>query len=169
MPRLFALDQNFPDPIVKVLSEFQVEATLVPVREIDVRLVETDMDDWELLLALHLHSDPWDGLITTDTSMLNLPRELSVLMQTRLTLVAIREAGHDMVKASGLLFAYLPGICKRTDSTRPQLWTPAAADRAATDPWDQFAKVADHRSVDPQELYADSQLSPEQLARSPLD
>ena len=168
MPRLFALDQNFPDPIVEVLSEFQVEATLVPLREIDSRLVESDMDDWEVLLSLHLHDDPWDGLITTDTSMLNLPRELCALMQTRLTLVAIREAGHDMVKASGLLFAYLPGICKRSETSEAQLWTPAAAERPATDPWDQFARVAEHRSVDAQELYAEARLSPEQLVDSPL-
>lgn len=100
--------------------------------------------------------------------MLNLPRELCVLMRTRLTLVAIREAGHDMVKATGLLFAYLPGICKRTETSRAQLWTPAAAQRPATDPWDAFERVAEHRTLDAQELYVEARLSPEQLADNPL-
>jgi hypothetical protein len=51
--RLFALDQNFPLPIVEVLSEFMAEAELVPIAEIDPRLA--DLDDWEVLLALHHH------------------------------------------------------------------------------------------------------------------
>ena len=131
--RLFALDQNFPEPIVEVLGEFQEDAELVPLRDIDERL--SDIDDWEILLALHHHERPWDGLITTDTSMLNQPRELSVLIQTRLTLVTIRESGHNPVKACGLLFAYLEGICQRTRADRPQVWRPAAAKRPAEEPW----------------------------------
>ncbi len=31
MPRLFALDRNFPQPIVGVLSDFQADATLIPL------------------------------------------------------------------------------------------------------------------------------------------
>jgi len=40
--KLFALDQNFPDPIVEVLAGFQVAAELVPLRDIDERLAEID-------------------------------------------------------------------------------------------------------------------------------
>jgi len=109
MPRLFALDHNFPQPIV----DFQVEAELVRIDRIDHRM--PDLDDWKLLLALHHHPQPWDGLITTDSSILRQPRELAVLIQTRLTLVVALASGHDPVKASGLLFAYLAGICKRTE------------------------------------------------------
>jgi len=32
---LFALDQNFPEPIVNALNEFIPEVDLVPLREID--------------------------------------------------------------------------------------------------------------------------------------
>jgi hypothetical protein len=49
MPRLFALDKNFPQPIVSVLSDFQADATLVPLDRIDPRM--STLDDWELLLA----------------------------------------------------------------------------------------------------------------------
>ena len=55
MPRLFALDKNFPQPIVGVLSDFQADAQLVPLDRIDTRM--STLDDWELLLALHHHSD----------------------------------------------------------------------------------------------------------------
>ncbi len=104
MPRLFALDKNFPQPIVSVLSDFQADATLIPLDRIDPRM--STLDDWELLLALHHHADPWDGLITTDTSMLAQGPELATLIQTKLTLVVAVAAGHNPVKASGLLFAY---------------------------------------------------------------
>lgn len=121
MPRLFALDQNFPDPIVAVLSDFQADANLVRVDQVDPRMA--DLEDWELLLALHHDASRWDGLITTDSSMLNQGPELAALIQTKLTLVAAVESGHNPVKASGLLFAYLGGICKRTRTDTPQVWT----------------------------------------------
>jgi hypothetical protein len=108
MARLFALDQNFPQPIVKVLQDYQVDAELVPLRAVDERMSE--LDDWELLLALRHHSRPWDGLITTDSSILFQALELSVLIQTRLTLVVTLEAGHNPVRAAGLLFTHLAGI-----------------------------------------------------------
>lgn len=51
MPRrLFALDQNFPQPIVSALRDFMVEAELVALADIDPRL--GDVDDWQVLLAL---------------------------------------------------------------------------------------------------------------------
>jgi hypothetical protein len=88
VPRLFALDHNFPDPIVAVLADFQEDAELVRVDQIDSRM--PDLEDWELLLALSLHAQHWDGLITTDSSMLNQGPELAVLIQTKLTLVGSR-------------------------------------------------------------------------------
>ena len=95
MRRLFALDHNFPDPIVAALADFQADAELVRIDQIDERLPE--LDDWELLLALHHHARPWDGLITTDSGMLNQPLELATLVQTKLTLVVAMEAGHNPV------------------------------------------------------------------------
>ena len=129
MSRLFALDHNFPQPIVKVLSEFQADAELVRIDAIDRKL--PDLDDWELLLALHHHHQPWDGLITTDSSMLNQGPELATLIERKLTLVVAMKAGDNPVKASGLLFAYLPGICKRTDPGKAQVWELRSAERSA--------------------------------------
>src|SRR3954447_10147464 len=69
MPRLFALDHNFPDPIVEALTEYQASAELVRIDAIDDRMA--DLQDWELLLALRHDAAEWDGLITTDSSILN--------------------------------------------------------------------------------------------------
>jgi hypothetical protein len=56
---LFALDQNFPEPIIQALDGFIPEAELVPLRDVDPLLAEND--DWEVLLALHHNEREWDA------------------------------------------------------------------------------------------------------------
>lgn len=166
MPRLFALDHNFPQPIVAVLAEFQADAELVRVDAIDDRM--PDLEDWELLLALHHHGDPWDGLITTDSSMLVQGTELAALIQTKLTLVVAMEAGHNPVKASGLLFAYLAGICQRTEPGTAQVWRLNAANRPPDKPWEFVKRYAEHNNRSTDDVWAEFKLSPEDFARDPL-
>ena len=166
MPRLFALDHNFPDPIVGVLTEYQSDARLVRVDQIDPRM--PDLDDWELLLSLHLHGDSWDGLITTDSSILNQGPELATLIQTGLTLVVAIASGHDPVKASGLLFAYLGGICQRTQPDQPQVWTLNAASNPHREPWDFLKRFAQHNNRSANDVWAEFKLSPTDLSRNPL-
>lgn len=113
---LFALDQNFPEPIIGALNDFIPEAELVPLRQIDPILSE--IDDWEVLLSLRHHKRRWDGLITNDGRMVNLPREMAVLRQTNLTLVIAHDAGHDPIRATGLLFTHLVWICRKPRPTR---------------------------------------------------
>lgn len=127
MPRRFALDQNFPEPIVDALAAWlRVDAELVPIRTIDSRM--STIDDWEVLHALHASVEPWDGLITTDAKMLSLPKELALLCQTKLTLVVAEAVGHDPIKATGLILAHIGRIC---DQTRPDRAQVAAADEHA--------------------------------------
>jgi hypothetical protein len=166
VPRLFALDRNFPQPIVGVLSDFQADAELVPLDRIDPRM--STRDDWELLLALHHHAEPWDGLITTDSSMLAQGPELATLIQTQLTLVVAVASGHNPVKASGLLFAYLAGICQRTKSDRAQVWRLNAANRPHEEPWDLLRRFAAHNDRSTDDVWAEFKLSAADLARNPL-
>ena len=166
MPRLFALDHNFPKPIVDVLGKFQTDAELVRISDIDARM--PDLDDWEVLLALHQHERDFDGLITQDGSMLILERELSVLVQTKLTLVVALKSGDSPVKATGLLFAYLAGICNRTDPSTPQVWRLNAAERSGDPTWDYLTRLASKRNSSAQEIYTRSRLTKAELARNPL-
>jgi hypothetical protein len=166
VPRLFALDHNFPDPIVEALRDFQAEAELVRVDQINPRMSE--LDDWELLLALYHDERPWDGLITTDSSMLTQAPELATLLQTKLTLVVAAEAGHNPVRASGLLFAHLAWICQRTRPDIPQAWTLRATSRPHTEPWELLRSYADHNNRDLETVWRDYRLPAERLARSPL-
>ena len=166
MPRLFALDHNFPQPIVDELAEFQEDAELVRIDQVHPRM--PDLDDWEDLLELVHDESDWDGLITTDSSILNQPLELSVLIQTKLTLVVALEAGHNPVKATGLLFAYLQSICQRSDPARPQVWKPTAANRPHVEPWDELARVASHQHRETKQLFDEHRLSAEALAKDPF-
>ena len=45
MPRLFALDHNFPDPIVATLGRFQADAELVRIDAIDARMPDHVMEE----------------------------------------------------------------------------------------------------------------------------
>jgi hypothetical protein len=164
--RLFALDQNFPLPIVDALALYIHDAELVAVKDIDPRLSE--VDDWQLLLALHHHERPWDGLITTDSGMVDLPRELAVLLQTKLSLVVVHAAGHDPIRATGLVLAHLPWICERTKPNVPQLWVIRASEKRPEDPWKQFQRMAKHQNRRANDLYSEQRLSDVELATNPL-
>jgi hypothetical protein len=163
---LFALDQNFPEPIVEALNEYIVEAELVSVREVDPQLAE--IDDWEVLLSLHHHERDWDGLITTDSGMLTQPREVAVVRQTNLTLVVAHDAGHDPIKATGLLFTHLGWICRETQPDRPQIWPLVARNRPGRDPWEFFEKIADHSHRTAEAVWQEGRLTSAELARDPL-
>lgn len=166
MPRLFALDQNFPEPLLDAAAPFLPEVELVPIRVIDPRL--SDMDDWEILLTLHLHVRPWDGLITTDSSMLGQPRELATLRQTNLTLVVARATGHDPIRATGLVLTHRDYICDQTTDAQPQVWDLSARSRPATDPWDLLEKAARHQHRTTDTVWREARLTAEELRTNPL-
>jgi len=150
-----------------VLREFMTEPELVAVGDIDPRL--TDIDDWEVLLSLHHHAVGWDGLITTDSGMLSLPRELSALLQTRLTLVVADASGHDPLKATGLVLTYLPWIANQTRPDAAQLWVLRAANRPPEDPWHRLERIASRRHSSARALYNAERLTREELNRDPLE
>ena len=109
---LFALDHNYPRPIIDQARPYFSGVELVPISEIDPRLSE--FEDWKLLLALYHHREPWDGMISNDTSMLDQERELAVLGYTQLTLVAPISVGHDPIRSTGLVLAHIEKIAAQT-------------------------------------------------------
>lgn len=168
MPRRFALDQNFPEPIVEGLVDWLAsDAELMPIRRIDHRMAT--LDDWEVLQALHTDDAGWDGLITTDAKMLDLPRELAVLCQTNLTLVVAEAVGHDPIKATGLVLAHISRICEQTRVDTAQVWRLRTSTKPAESPWDFLTRVAARRGSPAQELFASERLTRHQLRHSPLD
>ena len=166
MPRLFALDQGFPQPLIDAATPYFLDVELVPIRRIDPRLAE--FDDWEVLLALHHHERAFDGLITTDDSMLNQARELAVIRQTNLTLVVTHAAGHDPIKATGLLLAHLDYVCSQTRPDESQVWDLVARNRPAKSPWELLERVAQHQHRNIDGLWNEARLTNAELACNPL-
>lgn len=163
---LFALDQNFPEPIVEALKASIAETELVPIRRIDRRL--TSMDDWELILSLFHHPRPFDGLVSVDDGILWQPKEMFVLERTALTLVVARASGHDPVKATGLLLTHLGQICKKSSPDRGQIFKLQAGDRKPESPNSQINVIAGHQNVSARELVREHRLRDEEFARNPL-
>lgn len=142
-PAAFALDQNFPTPIIDALRAYIAEAELVPIGDIHPRL--PTLDDWEVLVALSEQSPVCDGLITTDNSMLLQERELATLIQTKLTLVVADAAGDDPLKATGLVLAHLPWIAKQRHRHQAQVWLLRTHAKPAEDPWDRLRRIAERQ------------------------
>jgi hypothetical protein len=107
-------------------------------------------------------------LITTDSGMISLPRELAVLMQTQLTLVVAHAAGHDPLKATGLVLTYLPWIAEHTRRDEAQLWVLRTANKPAENPWNQLEKIASRRGATASALYDTEKLTSVKLAHDPL-
>jgi hypothetical protein len=63
-------------------------------------------------------------------------------MQTNLSLVVVVEAGHDPVKATGILLAQLSGVCNRSDPRRGQVWKLRTVEKRPHDPWEELARLA---------------------------
>ena len=102
MPR-FALDHNFPVQIISDLWPPSIE--LIRIGNIDPRM--PNWDDWQIILELD-RLGGYDGLITDDADMLVLPNEMVALARTSLCLVIADAAGHQAIKATGLLM-----ICRQ--------------------------------------------------------
>lgn len=160
--RLFALDHNFPEPVLLGLAKAIPMTDLVPIRTIRGDLSE--MDDWELLLTLHRDERGWDGLVTNDAGMLSLPREMTVLSQTGLTLVVIRGEGDSPVRAIGALLCHLPFICRHTVPDRAQIWRLGVAQKNYEDVSVYLDKIADKQGTTVQSLFEQHKLSKAELA-----
>lgn len=163
---LFALDHNYPAPIIDEAKPYLSDVELVSIEDIDPRLPE--FEDWELLLALHHDSREWDGMISNDTSMLDQERELAILGYTHLTLVAPVAAGHDPIRSTGLVLTHIENIAARTTPRKPQVWRLAGRTGGGSHP-DQFIKkLAEKAQLDPIDLRKEAMPSNTVLQRNPL-
>jgi hypothetical protein len=116
---LFALDQNFPLPIVRALADHIPIVQLRSVHEVDARL--STLDDWKLFLELGKRS--FDGIVTCDGNLLAQPKEMVVLHQVGLTLVVAKSKGHNPVKATAVLLAHIENVARASKRGQPQIWT----------------------------------------------
>jgi hypothetical protein len=161
--RLFALDHNFPEPVLAAFASVMPTVEVVPVRLIDSAWAR--LDDWELILELHRHRRRWDGLITADDAMLSLPKEMTVLSQTGLTLVVARGEGHNPIRAVGALLCHLPHICHHTKPGVAQIWNLRVSQKNHDDVGEFLEKIAAKNKVSVASLMAANRISPADLRR----
>lgn len=72
------------------------------------------------------------------------------------------------MKASGLLFAHLEGICKRTLPGVAQVWPLRAVSQPHRDPWEFLQRFAEHNNRSADEVWRQYRLSTDVLGRNPL-
>jgi hypothetical protein len=162
----FALDENYPTPLIAAVGDYFEGVELVSVREIDPRL--QSMDDPDLLLALHHDPGRWAGLITTDTGILRQPRSLDIIRQTQLALVVARSAGHDPLVATGLVLANLPAICARLQESPGGVFELVKQRVVQGKPAELFAELAKRSGSSPTSFRQQHGLSSADIARDPL-
>jgi hypothetical protein len=143
----FVLDQNFPFHVLSV--RWPLHVRLTPLGDIAPNLVE-DHEDWEILYHLDQRGDV-HGFVTNDANMLDLPREITMLQWTKLTLVVTASVGHDAIRATGLLMVYMDAIARRGVG-QPQLYVLKPINLAATNLHDHTNKLAGRVGLTPPEL-----------------
>lgn len=161
--RRFALDHNFPEPVLVALANALPMAELVPVRDIDASYA--DLDDWELLRELHCHERAWDGLVTNDDAMLSLAKEMTVLNQTGLTLVVAKGEGHNPIRAVGVLLCHLGHICHHTTPGTAQIWRLRVAQKNFEPVHDYLESIAKNAKTTVPKLIADNKVPGTALRR----
>lgn len=154
-----ALDQNFPEPILRSLDQFIADVRLVSLREIDPRLPR--LADRELLIALHQLG--WIGLVTNNYRMLKNPRELAAILKTRVTVFAIEGVGDDPIRATGAVLLDLPGALRRVEPDRAQVFWMRPRNPTPEDPWALLQRAADHQHRSAADLYEEVKVSDEEL------
>ena len=160
-----ALDHNFPAPVLKAFGVMMPNVELVPIAEIDKALAE--LDEWELFVALHRHEQRWDGLVTNDEALLSLPKEMTVLSQTHLTLVVAAGEGHNPNRAVGLLLCHLSHICHHTRPDRSQVWRLSVSQKDYEEPRKYLEKIAEKKKKTVEELFKSHRLPQRELRRDP--
>jgi len=116
----FALDENFPQPILReAINKYVLGIEIVLLVDLDPALLGA-YQDHELIANLAKRGV--EGLITCDDNMVFRSEVLDAMEQARFSVVTCRRVGDDPVRASGLLLVHLPDVAKRHERRQPQIW-----------------------------------------------
>lgn len=161
-----ALDQNFSTPLINAVRDYlPPELELVHLANIDPRL--SDLSDRQLFIALRQLG--FDGLITNNYKMLDVPEELAAIVKTKAVVVAIEALGHDPIRAVGALLLKLPGLRPRLRPAVSNVFRLNYARRQPHDGWEYLAKAATRLSLLPQDLWDRVKVTDSEMARPVLD
>jgi hypothetical protein len=118
-----------------------------------------ELDDRSLII-IALHETGWDGLITNNYKMLDVPAEVAAIVKTRLTVIATEGLGHDPLRAVGALLIELPGIPTRIRPKHADVFRLAYRQRPPTNAREHLKAAAARHHLDPDELRRELGVSP---------
>lgn len=160
-PLRLALDQNFPTPLINRIQPYLPgDIELASLHQLDRRLSE--LGDRELFIALHQLG--WDGLITNNYKMLDVPAEMAAVIKTKMVLIAIVGLGHDPLRAVGALMLELPSIRGRLHASRSNVFRIKYTSKKADDGWTFFSAAAERLGRAPQDLWGEVAVSAAEIS-----
>jgi len=156
-PRLrLALDQNFPTPLIRAVADYLPgDIELRHIASIDPRL--SDLSDRELFIALDQLG--YDGLVTNNYKMLDVPEEIAAIVKTKAVVVAVEALGHDPIRAVGALLLELPGLADRVRPNTSNVFRLKFSRRQPEDGWTYLAAAAAQLDRAPADLWAEVQVT----------
>lgn len=158
-----ALDENFPEGLLDSLREWlPQDIEIAHINSLDSRLRGPEMGDRRLLIALHQLG--FDGLITNNWRMLNIPHEVAAIIATRAVLVAIEDMGDDPIRATGALLLELPSLGSHLRDGVSNVFLLNYARRRPVDGWTWLQKAADREGIAVNALHDEVKVTRAELA-----
>lgn len=149
-PLKLALDQNFPTDLLSAVSEWlPTEVHIDHIAQIDRRL--SDLDDDRLVIALRQIG--YDGLVTNNYKMLEVPHEIAAIVATKSVVIATVKMGHDPIRAAGALLLELPGLPDRLLPNVANVFWLSYERRKPGPAWDFLIKTANKLGIPPSDLW----------------
>jgi len=160
MPPRFGVDHNFPEPLLEAIRgylPFGVEM----IKEISPLLI-ANVDDWQVLLALAQRG--YHGFISLDFEAIALPKEMAVVHQTNLTVVAIEAAGDNPLRAVGQLLIHATHIARAYRADEPQVFkiSPPRLKPPLT-AWNCLGEIAGRQAKAVAQLFRENRLTEDEL------
>jgi hypothetical protein len=100
-----------------------------------------------------------------DENMLSLAKRMTVLSQTRLTLVVVKGEGHNQIRAVGSLLCHVRHICHYTVRDRAQVWNLRVAQKNHDEVGVYLTKIAERNKTSVADLQAANRLPAGRLRR----
>lgn len=164
-PLRLALDQNFPTPLIEAMRPWvPTDIDLTSVRNIDPAL--SDLSDRDLFIGLKQLG--FDGLVTNNYKMLNVPEEVAAIVSTKATVVAVVGLGHDPIRAVGALLLELPGLRDRIRPGKSNVFRLAYGSRRPKDACEYLSDAASRLGVPTEDHWRETRVTRQEMETAVL-
>jgi len=132
---------------------------------IDPRL--SDLSDRNLFIALKQLG--YDGLVTNNYKMLDVPEEVAAVIKTKAVVVAVEALGHDPIRAVGALLLELPHLADRVRPNTSNVFRLRYQRRQPDDGWTYLSAAAVRLQRTAEDLWDEVKVTEQELTQRLLD